>query len=94
MKNITKLEADFLTAILNSENGMGCEPEWNWFEQIQFDPKQGRALASSLKQKDILIVDDTDAKNTFAGTYVCIRPMYFISNEDTGKVLLKNLFVD
>jgi hypothetical protein len=88
MKNITKLEADFLTAILNSENGMGCEPEWNWFEQIQFDSKQGRALAVSLSQKGILIVDDSDAKNTFAGTYVCIQDEFFNRIDDNNIELI------
>ena len=93
MKNITNLEADFLTAILNSENGTGCDPEWNWFGQIKFDSKKGRALASSLKKKDILIVDDTDAEDDFAGTYVCIKDEYLNRNENTGQVLLMNVYV-
>ena len=84
MKNITKLEADFLNAVINSENGMGCEPEWNWFEQIEFDRKQGRALATSLNKKGILIVDDTDTDDDFAGTYICIKDDFFIRIDDNA----------
>ena len=90
MKTITKLEADFLNAIINSENGMGCEPEWNWFEQIKFDSKQGRALAVSLGKKGILIVDDTDKENDFAGTYICIKDEFF-NRIDDNKIELVNI---
>ena len=92
MKNITKLEADFLNAIINSENGMGCEPEWNWFEQIKFDRKQGRALATSLNKKGILIVDDTDTDDDFAGTYICIKDDFF-TRIDNNTIELTNIEV-
>ena len=89
MKTITKLENDFLNAIIDAENN-DHNAEWSWFDNIDFDVKKGLALTNTLKAKGILdvVVDD---ESDFESYCLTINNEYFNRIDDS--VELKNIIV-